>query len=80
MLGCLEIFLTIGELALKLLVVVFIPIFLFGAAMIFTGGTMSDPFPASGPEATGEYLCCTGTALVCGLVVLAAGIKRAFGG
>jgi hypothetical protein len=28
----------------------------------------------------GEYLCCVGTALVFGVITLAAGIRRAFGG
>ena len=80
MLSCLEVLLTGGEIILKLLVIIFIPAFLFGTLMMVTGGTISDPVPAGGPEVTGEYLCCVGTALVFGVITLAAGIRRAFGG
>lgn len=76
MIGCVEILLTGGELFLKGLVILFIPLFLFGMVMMVTGGTISEPLPAGGPEATGEYLCCTVAALAFGAVALVAGIRR----
>ena len=78
MLGCLEVLLTGGEIVLKILVVVFIPVFLFGSLMMLTGGTIFEPIPASGPEVSGEYVCCVGMAFVFGLLALAMGVRRAF--
>lgn len=59
MLGCLEVLLTAGEIVLKILVVVFIPLFLCGTFTALTEGSIGDP-------------CVLGIILFYGVVLLVA--------
>jgi hypothetical protein len=44
--GCLSTLLTAGEVVGRALLILFIPIFICGTIMAFTGGTLLNPAPA----------------------------------
>ena len=65
MLGCLEVLLTAGEIILRILVIIFIPIFLCGTLRAVAEGAIGDP-------------CVLGIIFFYGILILVAG-RRAMG-
>jgi hypothetical protein len=65
MLGCLEVLLTAGEIILRILVIIFIPIFLCGTLRAVASGATDDP-------------CVLGLIIFYGFLILVAG-RRALG-
>jgi len=65
MLGCLEVLLTAGEIILRIVVIIFIPIFLCGTLRAVAEGSTDDP-------------CVLGLIIFYGVLILVAG-RRALG-
>jgi len=80
--GCLSTLLTAGEIIGRVLLILFIPIFVCGGLMMFTGGTVFDPVPAN-PTYTvtsasgGDASCMLMMLAFWGCVILLA-LKRLF--
>jgi len=79
MLGCLETLITGAEVLARILVILFVPLFIGGMFLAVTGGTVFEPLPGHGGDVSaGEYWCCVGGFVIffSGLLVVA--IRRLF--
>jgi len=81
MLGCLETLITGAELVVRGLVILFIPMFICGIFLAFTGGTIADPLTDTRTYtevSVTEYWCCIGTFITFFSVLLIVAIRKVF--